>query len=414
MSFLKKITAILKDNAGRSNVIGVFGEQWATDIKNDILAQFSYGKSTYDLKADEVTLTGTVTIQGDNLLTVSTGTNAAGAAAIESYNAIRYRPGHTVISHFTALFTDPTADNTHQWVGIADGVNGFGIGFIDGELAVMRMRDSVHTHIFEDDFNGNIDISTVDFTKLNVFRITFGYLGAASITFEMMKPGTNEFDTIHTIYYPNTNTETHIQLPFLPIKMSVENTGNTTDVQIRSGSWQGGVMGLCQTCGNRGFSFPYTPGSINITTAGAVGTTPVVLAGFKNVTSFQGFSNKIRAELLKFSFIPFDATADTIVTVQLVGQATVTGGTYNDIDSTNSVLQVNTTPTGYTGGRAGLTLSVAAITGHGVTPAQSTPADLDTNALQLFLDPGQEYAIIAFTQAGAVDITWDVNWRELF
>jgi len=404
--------AVLRDPSGRANIVGVFGEQWATDVKNDILAQFSYGKSDYELKPDEVSGTGTVTIQSSNLLTVSTGTDSNASAKIESFNSVRYRPGHTTLVHFTALFTDPTADDSHQWIGIADGTNGFAIGFVDGNLTATRMRAGVHYHTDVSEFNGNIDMSTIDFTKLNVFRIMYGYLGSAFITFEMLEPETNQFSTIHTIKYHNRYEETHIELPYLPIAMSVENTGNTTDVQIRSGSWQGGVMGMCDTCANRGFTYPHAPGTIPIKTG--VGTTPVVLAGFKSVETFNGFANKIRAELVKFTFLPFDATADTVVTLQLVRGATITGGSYVNIDGNNSTIQVNATPTGFSGGRAGLTLTTIAITGHGNSPPQSTPANLDAEALQLFLDPGGEYAIVAFTQDGNVSVTWNVNWIELF
>ena len=77
-------------------------------------------------------------------------------------------------------------------------------------------------------------------------------------------------------------------------------------------------------------------------------------------------------------------------------------------------MQLNTTATGYTGGRVGLTLTTLATTVHGNTPPQSSPSDIDTEALQLFLDPGQEYAIIAWTSTGIVSIQWDVNWAELF
>jgi len=402
--------ATVVDKAGRSNLIGNFGEQWATDVKNDILAQFSYGKSTFDLKPDVIANGGSVTIQEDNLLTVSSGVAVDGLAEVESFSSIRYRPGHTVLCQFTALFTNHAADQAHQWIGMVDGQNGFAIGFIDGEFAIVRMRAGVHDHIFV--LNGNVDMSTVNWNKLNVFRITFGYLGAAPVSFEMMEPGQSRYNTIHTLLYHNENETTHIELPYLPVQAHVENNGNNTDIQIRSGSWQGGVMGLCAACGNRGFTYPYTPGAVNVKTG--VGTTPAVLASFKSVETFQSFANKIRSELSKFSFTPFDATEDTEVTVQLVGGAAITGGTYDNIDAVNSTMQVNNAVTGFTGGRVGLTLTVLALTGHGVAPAQSTPADLDTKALQLFLDPGNEYAIIAFTQNGTVSITWDINWVELF
>jgi len=412
MSHLRKVEAQIVDTGGRSNFIGVFGEQWATDVKNDILAQFSYGQSRFDLKPEVVTNGGTTGIEEDNLLTVSTGTNIAGTSYIESYNAVRYRPGHTIFCHFTALWTDITKADTHQWIGLNDGTNGFAIGSENGVVAIEHIRDGVHTHIEIDDWNGSVNPNNIAWSNLNIFRIAFGYLGIAPCTIEMLDPENGTFRPLHTLYFHNEQTETHIQLPYLPMSMSIENNGNNTNVEIRTGSWQAGVMGLCQECGSRGFGYPTTAGSAAIKTA--VGTTPVVLAGFKSVATFEGFSNKIRAVLKKFSYTPYGASADTLVTVQLVGGATVTGGTYNDVEAGESTLEVNTTATGYTGGQSGLTLYATATASQGNTPPQSTDGNLDAVALGLFLDPSQEYAIIAFTQAGTVDVAWTVNWSELF
>jgi len=407
-----KTETIIVDTGGRSNFIGLFGEQWATDVKNDILAQFSYGKSRFDLKPEVTTNGGAVIITEDNLLTASTGIATNGTAYVESYNAVRYRPGHTIFCHFTALWTDITAPDTHQWIGLNDGTDGFAIGSEDGAVAIEHIRKGVHTHVGIEDWNGEVNPSSINWDKLNIFRITFGYLGIAPMALEILDPKNGAFKPLHTLYFHNQHETTHIELPYLPISMTVKNNGNNTDVQIRSGSWQGGVMGLCQECGSRGFGYPTTPGAALIKTG--VGTTPVVLAGFKNVSTFEGFSNKIRAILKKFTYTPYNASADTLVTVQLVGGATVTGGTYVDIESGESTLQVNPTATGFTGGQAGLTLYATATTGQGNTPPQSTDSSLDAVALGLFLDPGQEYAIIAFTQAGTVDISWTTNHSELF
>jgi len=412
VSLLRKTTATIVDTGGRSNLVGIFGEQLATDVKNDILAQFSYGKSRFDLKTEVVANGGTVAISGDNLLTASTSTASNGSAYIESYNSVRYRPGHTVISHFTAMFTDINATDSHQWIGVNDGVNGFALGSHDGVPHVMQIRDSVHTHTSYTSWNGDVDESDINWEKLNIFRITFGYLGVAPAIFEILDPENGSFKTLHTLYFHNVATETHIQLPYLPISMKVENEGNTSDVKILSGSWQGGVMGLCQDCGSRGFAYPSSPGTAAIKTS--VGTTATVLAGFKSVSTFNSFSNKIRAVLKKFSYTPYNASADTLVTLQLVGGTTVTGGTYVDREANESTLQINITATGYTGGQAGLTLYTTATSGQGLTPPQATDGDLDAEALGLFLDPGQEYAIIAFTQVGTIDIAWNVNWQELF
>jgi len=403
-------TAQIKDSSGRSNTIGVFGEQWATDMKNDVLAQFSYGKSTRELKGESVVGTGTVTIQDDNLLTVSTGTDVDGTAEIESYNAIRYRAGHTAIAQFTAIFTNPDAEDCHQWIGVADGIDGFAFGFIDGVFSVTRMRKGVHTHIT--DINGKIDIETIDFTKLNLFRVTYGYLGIAPVTFEILPKDGDSFVPIHTIRLQGKTEQTHIQLPYLPIKMRVENEGNDTDVQIRSGSWQGGSFGTCQECGNRSFHYPVTAGA---ETKENVGTTMTPLAAFRSKDTFQGFTNKIRARMQLFSFIPYEG--DGIVTLQLLAGATITGeeGTdYNfiDIDSDNSVMEVSTDLTAFTGGIVGLTMFSNPTTLG--SKQSASPQDLEAEALGLFLDPNQVYIIAAKINAGTIDIDWSVNWTELF
>lgn len=412
MSETKK--KIIVDTAGRSNAIGIFGEQLATDIVNNILVQFSYGKSTRDLKNETVVGSGTVSIQGGNLLTASSGVDSNGLAEIQSVNSIRYRPAHTALSHFTAMFTNPLADNSHQWIGIADGVNGFAIGFIDGKFAIMRIRDSVHTHIFKEDFNGSVDISKIDFTKLNVFKISFGYLGSAPIVFEVMPPGENSFRPIHTVYYQGTSEETHIQLPYLPIKMKVENTGNTTDVQIRSGSWQGGVMGFCQTCGNRPFSYPNTVGQ-NISTL--ISTTPKIIAAFRSKTTFQGSLNKISAKLVRVGFTPFAPTENLLFTLQLVGGITLTGVEgvdYNfiDIDSVNSITEVSTDVAAFTGGEARLTLDSFPTTSGSKETTSPTGEDLD--ALGLSREPGQIFGIVCTTNVGTASVAWAINWTELF
>lgn len=404
------------DEGGRAAAIGAYGELWATDVKNDILAQFSYGISDRETKNKVELNGGTVSIQEDNLATVSTGTAVDGQAEIESYNDVRYRPGHTVLAHFTALFTDPTAADSHQWIGTADGENGFALGFIDGNFAIMSMRAGIHTHTFEAELNGTVSLSEIDFTKINVFRITFGYLGVVPATFEILPKGESAFRTIHTAYYHGVQTQTHIELPYLPIKMSVTNTGNTTDCQIRSGSWQGGVMGFCQKCSNRPFAYPIAAGILTkqATSAG------VVLAGFRSKATFQGFTNKIRSLLQFLQFVPYNPTEDVVVVVQLLGGVTNVGGVWAEIDADNSVLEVNTGVTSYTGGGVGLTLYATASSGQGVAAPTTTPADLEAEALGLFLDPSGEYAIIATVypvdEVGTptCNVGWSVNWTELF
>ena len=150
--------------------------------------------------------------------------------------------------------------------------------------------------------------------------------------------------------------------------------------------------------------FPDTLGAEIVT---SVGTTPVVLAVFRNASSIPN----IRGVLRSFQFQPANATDDTIVTFQMVGSPTVTGGTWNSI--TNSVLEINQTATSVSGGVPALTQYSSATAAHGNTPAAGSFAGLEASDIGLALYPDDgTFAIYAFTEVGTVDVAWSVNWIE--
>ena len=149
------------------------------------------------------------------------------------------------------------------------------------------------------------------------------------------------------------------------------------------------------------------PDSLGAEIVTGVGTTPVVLATFRNASSIPN----IRGVLRSFQFQPANASNDTIVTFQMVGNPTVTGGTWNSI--TNSVIEINQTATSVTGGVPALTQYSSATAAHGNTPAAGTFAGLDAHDMGLALYPNDgTFAIYAFTQTGTVDVAWSVNWIE--
>ena len=149
------------------------------------------------------------------------------------------------------------------------------------------------------------------------------------------------------------------------------------------------------------------PDSLGAEIVTGVGTTPVVLAAFRNSSSIPN----IRGVLRSFQFQPANASNDTIVTFQMVGNPTVTGGTWNSI--TNSVIEINQTATSVTGGVPALTQYSSATAAHGNTPAAGTFAGLDAHDMGLALYPNDgTFAIYAFTQTGTVDVAWSVNWIE--
>lgn len=153
-------------------------------------------------------------------------------------------------------------------------------------------------------------------------------------------------------------------------------------------------------------SYPTTLGA-NITTA--VGNTPKVIAVFRNESTIDS----LRAIMQRFDFTPINPSADTLITLQLVGNGTAVGGTWTPI-GTPSLLDINKTMTGFTGGIVGVTVYSSASSSHGNTPPSASLSNIDSESLGLALYKGRQFAIVASTQTvgATIDLAWAVNWLE--
>lgn len=398
----------LTSTSGAPAFVGVYGELLATDIKNDVLVQFQYNVSSYDVT--QTVANGGTVASADSMAVVSTSTATNGTAEIESTGKLRYRPGHTAIAQFSALFSTPKADSL-QHIGPFNDTDGFYFGYSDETLVFGYLNGGVRTEIPSTQWNGN-DISSIDFTKLNVFRINFGWLGATPVILEVMLPGTNRYVVLHSFQHQGVGTKPHVGNPSMPIHMHVENSGNNTDIVMKTGSWQCGVLGLCQECGNRPFQLKLTQT--------AVGATEQVIAVFENVATFHGKNNKVRAKLNRYQFFVDPPTSQNdfgVIQFRLVADPTLTGTpSWTNIDVDNSIIRYNTNQA-YTAGTGieGLVEWIGYAGGKGNTvPSVSEVAE----ALGLFLDAGRTYVLLAqrvgTTSTGTPNVRAVFNWSELF
>ena len=393
-------------------MIGTYGELWATDVKNDVLVQFQYNIADYDVTS---TTSGSGSVaQANNMAVLSTGTTSSSLAEIVSTGKLRYRPGHTAIANFSALWANGGVAGYRQRIGPYNDTDGFYIGYNGTDRVIGFLNGGVATEYTSDTWNG-ADFSSVDWTQLNVFRIKFGWLGVAPVVFEVMKPGTNEYITLHSIQLQSVRAEPHVGNPALPIHMDVEDTAGTgtTDVIMKTGSWQCGVMGLCATCGNRPFADEQ---SVTLTTGGAEQS----IVNYQSVSTYQGKINKVRSKLLRYQFhVDPPASANDFGTVIFrFRRVQSVGGTpvWTNINANNSVIQYDTAGTyNATGAILGLSEYTGYAGGKGSTvPSQSVDAD----QFGLFLDPGGIYSLTAQCVAvGGADtptVRISINWVDLF
>ena len=81
--------------------------------------------------------------------------------------------------------------------------------------------------------------SGFDATKLNVYRIRFGYLGVANITYSIYDPNRGNFVDVHQIEWANANVVTHLGDPNLKVgwtSTSLGSSGTNLTVLGASGS----------------------------------------------------------------------------------------------------------------------------------------------------------------------------------
>lgn len=403
LGYLKKIkdntsiSGTKKDGSGRVSFNSVFGEQIVASELSSFNALFAYPSDPRKLQS-YVANGGSVT-QENYMLKISTGTDAAGSSIASSRRSLQYRPGHEGYAKFTTIFTQGVP-NSRQMMGLFDELNGFAIGFEGTNFAIFRKRNgSIVETIIQDNFNrdtldGNGQSGfLLDPTKGNIYRISFGFLGFATITFEVLAGADNGWIPFHIIDYPNKNTETHITLPYLKIRASVENLGNTSDIIMYSGSVEAGrTNGGAGSVSARSFSYNRK------TTYSA--TTNQRIAVFHNKDTYGGVSNRIESVL---KLVSAAAEGNKPVAIDLyITDVAPTGGTWTDKDVASTIRYSTDTTINLTGADLILPLNLG-----------KSSSELIQIVKDIRLLPNQ-YAIFVYTSTGAGDLNLGIRWEEEF
>ncbi len=179
---------------------------------------------------------------------------------------------------------------------------------------------------------------TLDHEKGNIFRIIFGWLGFDLIAFFIKSPSTRDWIFSHIIEYANANTIPSLNNPTLPICAIVENTSNTTDMVLRSGSMGGFIQGK------------QPPASVKHVVVVDVTFTdqtlkPVIT--FHNNGVYQSKLNRIR---MKITSVTAEVDSGKSISLEVSRDSTLTGASFAPHDVSESVALIDITATGITGG----------------------------------------------------------------
>lgn len=232
----------------------IFDQIVTTNRANQISSSFFSTANVSDLVSVANTGTATTTMaNGKALFQSGTGTTAVNSAT--TYTNVQYTPGTEVYAMFTSTYTVPTAATSTQFIGLWDIVNnGFYVGYNGTTFGTAVMTGGVQTFTARTAWNGDLlnGAPTSKFTRngvpeainltfINLFRIRFGWLGAAPVVYEVCSPD-GDWIVFHTILKPNTSANPSIENPNLPISLRITKTASdSTNLAITCACWAAGT-----------------------------------------------------------------------------------------------------------------------------------------------------------------------------
>lgn len=392
------VEELRKDSSGMKSTNSVFGEHITAKRVPAFNSLFAYPSDTRKLEA--TTENGGTVTQENYMLKVSTGTATNGKAIASSRRALQYYPGHEGYAQFTALFTTEKTLN-RQMIGLFDDLNGFAIGMEGEEFSIFRKRDGVIVEtVTQENFSEDkLDGSGINFIinpKFgNVYRIRFGFLGFAVISFEVLAEKKDNWIPFHIIDYPNKHEETHITLPYLKLRAEVENLGNDTDIVLRSGSVECGIVdGGGLNVSSRDFI------EENSFLSFVSGTNQRLIV-FHNKSTYGGIQNRVETLL---NIVTCAVEANKPVTINRWKLASApTGGTWTD-KSVNSLMEISfDTIIDLTGAELTLSFSLS----------KADKLFEIVESLNKRMLPG-DYIAYTLTTEGSGDLELGQGWKELF
>ena len=250
------------DSSGALKTTGAGGSTPQTDIFNQTIIGTRNNQIETDFSTTAANLLTELTVTptsggsasvGNGQGTISTGANTNGGYKAVSNLSTTYYPHSEIYAAFTTIFTTGIA-NSYQRIGLYDDDNGFFIGYEGTSFGVTKRTSGADTttaqaSFSEDTLSGQTGSSftrngtpeALDPTKDNLYRIRFGWLGAAPIYYEILSPD-GEWVTFHIIRHPNSATIPSIAEPNLPMTMDIKkNTGGSTVLTLSTACWAAGT-----------------------------------------------------------------------------------------------------------------------------------------------------------------------------
>ena len=408
-SMQAKLDTIYTDMTKVEIPLTAFGDLRTAEITPILQATFEYTVDNTEINEKIVTAGGTVT-QADAMAVLSTSTTTGSDAIFRSETGARYRAGVGGLMRFTALFENNAA-GTESYMGLADEAgsseafkNGLMVGYDGTTFGLHRFQNdtkiSVVQSAWDDPMDGTGESGmTLDQTKLNVYGIGFQYLGSGKIQLLLEDDSTGLFVVAHTILYANNFTVPSVYNPNFNCTMWVDNKATTTDIVLKSASYAYFVEGQTQ------YTELHQPQQFSNEIEKTSVTALTAIFTIRNKALYASKTNFIDIILEHFTTSIEASSANNLGEIHLVKNATL-GGTpaYADINTNDSVVDIDTAGTTVTGGKDIFGTPLA---------GKNDRAHINLLPYRIIIEPGDTVTVAAESAASAT-INASLLWKELF
>lgn len=388
---------------------GAFGEETVIQYSPQFQGTFEYTVLNDEINEISTTNGGTVT-QASAMGVIGTSTTTGSSSILTSKRHAKYKAGLGGCLRFTALFSAGVV-GADQLFGLADEVgssqpfkNGYMIGCIGDTFGFHIFRNDTITTINLSNWNDPLDGTgasgvTIDTTKLGVWEVQYQYLGAGAIEILFEVPETGILTTVHIVSYSNLNTEPSTHNPNYHFTMYANNNATTSDIVIKSSSYAYFVQGITGLIELHQPNF--SSGKITKTSV----TSEIAIFTLRNKSTYFSKTNFIDLLLLNILGSVEASSANNLATIRGTKNATIGGSpSYSDINTNNSVVEIDTAGTTVSGG-------IEIITGQLAGKNDANGQNVRGN--KIILAPGE-----TFTLSGSSDNSATLRaialWRELF
>lgn len=313
---LKTLNHSQTDLSDRDPFNTVFGLRMTGERTVEIESNFRYNLAS----ADFTVPSGNTGVTGvSDGLGFADSNGLTGTTVVEDTDSLRYRAGTEGGFIFTAAFPTTDTDAT-QRIGGFNANNGMFVGHNGSNPFVGRRRGGTDT---------TVELADEDWSGLNIFKLSYGYLGAAPLTYEILRD--DGWELLHEFTFFNSPT-TNFIVPDVPLRLEVVADADV-NARVESGSWMAYTLAQPGTDPQlRSFTRKNIRDTLDTATQEHILTV-------QNKTQYQGSSNAIR-------FLPtsarFSVSANEYIEVFVVKNATTqTARTYTDVNTENSVTEVS-------------------------------------------------------------------------